>query len=72
MTIQLSLLKTGGSCYTVENVEHGFLLHVVQGDEANFNIIVRQLLDQAGPEFAAFPRTDGSGGYDCVHIIPIE
>ena len=70
MAIQLSLLKSGGSCYTVEDSEHGFLLHVVPGDEANFNIIVRQLMDQAGPEFAAFPRTDGKGGYDCVHIIP--
>ena len=38
--------------------------------EANFNNIARKLLDEAGPSFAAFPRTDGKGGYDCVHIIP--
>lgn len=72
MKISLERLRAGGSCYTVEEVENGFLLHVVSGDEANFNIIVRRLLDEGGDAFVVFPRTDGQGGYDCVHVLPLE
>lgn len=70
MPISITLLKAGGSSYTVEEADHGFLIHVVTGDEANFNIIARRLINEAGPTYAAFPRSDGNGGYDCVHIIP--
>jgi hypothetical protein len=70
MTVSIELLKAGGSCFRVEEAEHGFLLHVIPGDEANFNIIVRRLMEEAGETYVAFPRSDGNGGYDCVHIIP--
>lgn len=70
MKVSLELLRAGGSSYTVEEIEHGFLLHVVPGDEANFNIIIRRLMTEAGDDFVVFPRTDGKGGYDCAHIMP--
>lgn len=70
MTISLELLRSGGSCYSVEEVGDGFLLHVVPGDEANFNHIVRRIVDDSGLTYVALPRPDGHGGYDCVHIIP--
>ena len=70
MLISLERLRTGGPSYTVETAEHGFLIHVVPGSEVNFNIVVRRLIDEAGPTYVVFPRSDGNGGYDCAHIIP--
>lgn len=70
MTISLELLRSGGSCYSVEEADVGFLLHVVTGDEANFNNIVRRLVDESGQTYVALPRTDGNGNYDCVLVIP--
>lgn len=70
MTISLELLRSGGSCYSVEESDVGFLLYVVPGDEANFYNIVRRLVDESGESYVALPRTDGNGSYDCVLIIP--
>lgn len=70
MKVSLELLRSGGSCYSVEEADDGFLLYVVPGDEANFINIVRRLVDESGHTYVALPRTDGNGNYDCVHIIP--
>lgn len=70
MKLSLELLKAGGSCYTVEGVEDGFILHAVPGDQANFNVIARRLLNEAGDTFVAFARKGGHGGYDSVHVMP--
>jgi hypothetical protein len=70
MTISLDVLRAGGSCYTVEEEAVGFTIHLANDDRKNFNIIARRLIDEAGPVYVVFPRSDGAGGYDCVHIIP--
>jgi len=70
MSISQTTLLEGGACFTVETIENGFLLHVVESERDNFNILVRQLMNEAGPEFVVFPRSDGDGGYDCVHVMP--
>jgi len=64
-------LREGGPAFTVEQIGGGFLIHVVPGREPGFNDIARLVIDKAGPTFAAFPWSDGRGGYDCVHIIPV-
>lgn len=53
MSLSLEFLWAGDSCFTVEEIEEGFLFHVVPGDEENFNIIVRRLLNEASEEFVA-------------------
>jgi len=70
MPLFLTTLRVGGPSYTVEEVESGFFIHVVGGREAGFNDLARLIMEKAGPSYAAFPRSDGKGGYDCVHIIP--
>ena len=70
MMLSLETLKSGGSCYTVVEEEIGFSIHLSNDDRANFNIIARRLIDEAGLDYVVFPRSDGDGGYDCVHIIP--
>lgn len=72
MTPFIETLRKGGSAFTVEDIEIGFLIHRVEGHESSFNQIARQLINQAGPDYTAFPRSDGRGGYDCVHIIQHE
>ena len=71
MPLFLTTLREGGPAFTVEEIDGGFLIHVVPGREAGFNDVARLVIHKAGPTFAAFPRSDGRGGYDCVHIIPV-
>lgn len=70
MSLFLITLREGGPSYTIEPSEHGFLIVRRDGHEDEFNPIARSVIDKAGPHFAAFPRSDGQGGYDCVHVIP--
>jgi hypothetical protein len=70
--IDVLKLRAGGSCYRVEGAEEGFLIYVIEGREAEFNELARSLINQSGPVFIAFARPDGHGGYDCVHILPLE
>lgn len=72
MPVSLALLKAGGSCYTIEEVSDGFFLHAVSRDQANFNIIVRRLMNEAGDTYVALPRRAPNGDYDCVHVLPYE
>lgn len=71
MGIAISLLRAGGSCFTVEEAEEGFYLHLARGDRANFNILVRRMLNEVSTEYVAFARPDGFGGYDSVQIGPL-
>ncbi len=66
----LETLREGGSSYRIEDEESGFRIIAHIGHEVGFNQIARLVLDKAGPTFAAFPRSDGAGGYESVHIIP--
>ena len=69
MALFIETLRKGGSAFTVEDIEIGFLIHRVEGHESGFNQIARLVMDKAGPDYSAFPRPDGRGGYDCVHVI---
>lgn len=70
MPLFLTTLREGGSAFTVEDIDGGFLIHPVMGHKSGFNQVARLVIDKAGPYFSAFPRSDGKGGYDCVHIVP--
>lgn len=69
MTAFIETLRKGGPAFTLEDVDKGFLIHLVEGHESGFNQIARLVMDKAGPDYSAFPRSDGRGGYDCVHVI---
>jgi hypothetical protein len=72
MPLFLTTLLDGGPSYTVEPTEPGIQLVRKEGHEEEFNEVARRVIEKAGPRFVAFPRPDGFGGYDCVHIIPHE
>ena len=69
MTPFIENLRKGGPAFTVEDIDSGFLIHLVQGHESGFNQIARLVMDKAGLDYSAFPRSDGRGSYDCVHVI---
>ena len=73
MDISLHALRRSDRLYSVEDGTDGFaLIRKSDGDQAVFNALVRRIIDQAGSDFVALPRTDGHAGYDGVYIIPIE
>jgi len=72
MPLFLTTLLEGGPSYTVQPAEPGFQIVQRQGYAEEFNEVARLVVEKAGPSFVAFPRSDGLGGYDCVHIIPHE
>jgi hypothetical protein len=69
MKISLAQIKAGGSCFTAVERDGCLYLDLANDDRANFNIIVRRLLDTPSPDYTALARSDGSGGYDSVQII---
>lgn len=69
MTRFVETLRKGGPAFTVEEIADGFLIHLIEGHESGFNQIARLVIDKSGPDYSAFPRSDGRGGYDCVHVI---
>lgn len=72
MPLFLNTLLEGGPSYTVQPAEPGFEIVRRDGYTEEFNEVARLVLEKAGPSFVAFPRPDGLGGYDCVHIIQHE
>ena len=70
MPLFLATLLEGGPSYTVQPAEPGFQVVRREGFDEEFNELARRLVEKAGPLFVAFPRPDGLGGYDGVHIIP--
>lgn len=69
MPLFLITLRQESENHTVEEVADGFLIHRREGREDQFDDLARQVINAVGP-FAAFPRLDSDGRYDCVHIIP--
>lgn len=73
MGVFLQSLKDGGPSHAVETSEEGFVVVPRRkGDRAAFNLLARQVMDQAGDDYVALPRFDGPASYDRVFIIPIE
>lgn len=70
MSLFLAILGQDGPAHTVEPSTHGFLIVRREGYEEEFNRIARRVIDESGPDYSAFPRSDRQGGYDCVHVIP--
>lgn len=56
--------------YTLQEAEDGYVLTAVQGLEAEFNILARQLLNSDSTTFSVFPQSDAAGHYHTLHIIP--
>lgn len=71
MLLTLSSLRTETEVYTVEAYETGFVIARRPSADSAFDAVARQVINQSGDTFAAFPRADGRGGYDSVLIIPM-
>ncbi|QBX36899.1 hypothetical protein E4M02_04345 [Brevundimonas sp. S30B] len=57
--------------YQVEASDNGLLLIRRDGKDAEFNNLARELINDAGQEFAVFPTSDGHTGYERVFVIPL-
>lgn len=71
MSSLLVSLQKATDVYDVTVLPDGFTLEPRDGQQARFDAIVRQALNHDGAQFAAFPTSNGAGGYDSVLIIPI-
>ena len=70
MTICLTTLRTGGSCYDVHDADDGFSLVRKSGRGIEFDIIARRVLDSAGDHYTAFPLRDKNQQYELIHVVP--
>ncbi len=69
----LQSLQQGGPFHAIEEADGGFAIaRKPTADPEAFNQLAREILEQAGADFVALPRTDGRTGYDQVFIIPID
>lgn len=65
-------LRQETAAYSVEPYEEGFLIVRKPGAEEPFDEVARAVINHSGEVFAAFPRSDGRGGYESVLILPIR
>jgi hypothetical protein len=72
MDLSLQTLHHPDPLYDIEDSTDGFsLVRAASADAETFNGLVRQILDKAGRDFVALPRSDGRTGYDGVFILPL-
>jgi len=67
----LDKLRNESSVYRIESEDEGVVLVAEDGLRDEFNDVVRDLVDNAGEEYVAFPTTDGDAGYDRVFLLPL-
>ena len=72
MPLFLSTLLAGGQAYTISDMDTGFDIEPVEGHFEDFNALARLVVEKDGQTYVAFPRSNGHGGSDCVHIVPID
>lgn len=72
MSLFFQTLQQETTAHGVEPCDEGFLITRKPGAGPAFDEIARRAINQAGDAFAAFPRVDGTGGYDSVLIVPID
>ena len=73
MGFLLKSLRDGGPSHRVEPSEIGFsLVRKRLADRIAFNQLAREVMDQAGDDYVALPRSDGPASYDRVFIIPLQ
>jgi len=66
----LESIRNGSDACCVVVSDSGFTLVRVDGREAEFNILARQVVDYDNGGFVAFPVSDGLDGYESVFVIP--
>ena len=66
----LDSLKAPSQTYAVEPAGDGFVLVADQTHRAEFNALVRELLNRQTDEFVILPVTDGGDGYERAVILP--
>ena len=70
VAMQLFLLELmqGSADHSVEVTDDGVVIHRKGGHVEAFDALARQVMETVG-DFAAFPRKDEDGHYDCVFIL---
>jgi hypothetical protein len=71
MSLFVATLREESEDHTVELDDIGFTIHRKPGREGEFDALARQVLAKVDT-FAALPRKDEQGRYDCVQIILAE
>ena len=66
----LDRLRQGSTVHRVETAGEGFAIVRVEGQEAGFDDLAREAINDAGGDFLALPITDGHTGYERVVILP--
>lgn len=66
----LETLKAASATYAVQTAGGGFVLVAGVAHRAEFNALVRDLLNRQTDEFVVLPVTDGGTGYDRAVILP--
>jgi len=73
MTFSLNDLRHAGRTHRVWQEDKGFMIErEADADVAAFNCMVREALDSAGNDFAAFPQPDGHHGYSAIYVVPLD
>lgn len=65
----ISTLRPNQPDYRLERTDHGFILYVIEGREAQFNEVARAMVNSADNRFSVFPRSAPGEGYDRVEIV---
>lgn len=65
----LKRLRAGSPVYTVEDTKDGFSLVLREDQSEQFSALVREIVEQSGPDYAAFPTSRSGTGYDRVFIM---
>ena len=71
MSLFLASLRQPTDAYDVEIVPEGFVLQPKVGAQVAFDDVARRAINHNGTQFAAFPTSNGVGGYESVLIVPI-
>ena len=67
----LDRLRQDSPAYRLEAEDDGFVLIRRDGQHDDFNAFARDLIDNAGRDYAVFPTPDTQTGYERLFVIPL-
>lgn len=68
----LDRLRRDDPTYEMVATDDGLLLTARDGQADRFTELARDLIENAGEDFVAFPTSDGRHGYERVFLIPLQ
>ena len=67
----LDRLNRDDPAYELVATDNGLMLTARDGQSDRFTELARDLIDNAGEDFVAFPTSDGRQGYERVFLTPL-